>query len=161
MQVIQNYNFHMEELINSSLKTGKKVDASVFYDMTKEFLNSVTNRGDGICNCEKVIRHFNGGEIKVHTCGASGAGIFDTVKKAFSFGKNAYDSNKKIFDYASKEIGKKVNGGEIISSIPQKKLKLEGFGFGWGREGISDSRDRLANWAQQGIQTAEEVGKIL
>jgi hypothetical protein len=156
MTTITNYNSHMENLINSSLKSGKKVEASTFYEMTKEFLNSITNNGSGVCNCDKVIRHPNGGEVKVHICGA---GFFDRIKSAINIGKTAYDSNKKIFDYASKEVGKKI-GGEIDNTIPQKRLKLEGFGFGWGRSDIGNT-DKLVNWAQQGLQTAEEVGKLM
>jgi hypothetical protein len=161
--VVENYNNQMTKLIKKILKNGKRYDADALYQLTSAFLHDATNKGEGICSCNNIIRHPNGGEVIQHVCGA---GLMDIAKY---FGKSvgtaatkrmANDSGEGISNKLVK-LDNNVYQKDGITYLPQHLLRgAMGFGFGWGRSDLGDM-DKVTDYLKAGMDTAEEVGKLL
>lgn len=161
-----SFNKNISAYIEKALEKGNE-DATYLYNITNELLMKASNYGYGICSCEGKITHSNGGSVRVHTCGFAhdyqpmGKGFFNSLVSAGKQAASTYNANKKVFDFFKNEIEKKAKGINHDKTITTNDyLKVKASGFGWGRSDIGNT-DRLVNYAKQGLDYAESIGKIL
>lgn len=161
-QHIQNFNNQMSTLIKKIIKNGKRFETSSLFALNQHFLHDVTNKGEGICACQHIVRHPNGEQAIRHTCGAGvwdiagyfGKSIVKSATKRNNDGEGEGISNK----FAKKEDGTYEKDG--IKYVPQHMLRGPlGSGFGWGRSDMGNT-DKLVDWAKQGIETAKDVAEL-
>jgi hypothetical protein len=161
-QHIENFNSQMSSLIKKIIKNGKRYETDSLYRLNEHFLHDVTNKGDGICGCNHIIRQSNGDQAIRHTCGA---GLWDV---AGYFGKSIVKSaTKRMANNEGEGITNKISKlddgtyqKDGIRYLPQHMLRTTvGSGFGWGRSDMGNT-DHLIDWAKQGIETAKDVAEL-